>query len=458
MNHLWNLVRKELKELLTPSSIASILVMVIVFMALGSLIGSEIDDSTDAQSFGYVNLDTDVSENSYSLNAIAEIRQYYVDQDLDPDEYMFEFPASVLDSNDKTLNAMSDAGIDTLIIFSDDFSSNIASWEPGETTVKKGDINVIWNQTDTGVFSSLSTMTATTMVALINSSVSETLIIDISSSPLDETDVAYINNPVSLVGYSTFLNGEVHDNVTPTDIYSAMSTQTMFVPIIIMLVIIMIGSILISSMGNEKENKTLETLLTLPVKRTTIVSGKLVGSAIAGLIMGALYMVGMYFYIDGMSGATSTGVTMASLGLTLSTLDWVIVMVFMFLAILCALGICMILGAFAKNYKAAQTYIMPVSVLAMIPMFVTMFTSFDALPAVLQAAIFAIPFSHPMMIMQNLMFNNTTMIIGGLVYLTAFAAVMIYITVRLYKSDILLTGMMKKKHRFGTLSLRNKSE
>ncbi|MFA7149554.1 MAG: hypothetical protein WC067_00875, partial [Candidatus Methanomethylophilaceae archaeon] len=199
MNHLWNLVRKELKELLTPSSIASILVMVIVFMALGSLIGSEIDDSTDAQSFGYVNLDTDVSENSYSLNAIAEIRQYYVDQDLDPDEYMFEFPASVRDSNDKTLNAMSDAGIDTLIIFSDDFSSNIASWEPGETTVKKGDINVIWNQTDTGVFSSLSTMTATTMVALINSSVSETLIIDISSSPLDETDVAYINNPVSLV-------------------------------------------------------------------------------------------------------------------------------------------------------------------------------------------------------------------------------------------------------------------
>jgi len=225
-----------------------------------------------------------------------------------------------------------------------------------------------------------------------------------------------------------------------------------------MLVIIMIGSILISSMGNEKENKTLETLLTLPVKRTTIVSGKLVGSAIAGLVMGALYMVGMYFYIDGLSGVTSTGVTMESLGLTLSTFDWIIVMVFMFLAILCALGICMILGAFAKNYKAAQTYIMPVSVLAMIPMFVTMFTSFDALPAVLQAAIFAIPFSHPMMIMQNLMFDNTAMIISGLVYLMIFAATMIYITVRLYKSDILLTGLMKKKHKFGKISFKNKGE
>ncbi|MFA6680014.1 MAG: ABC transporter permease, partial [Candidatus Methanomethylophilaceae archaeon] len=440
----------------TPSSIASILVMVIVFMALGSLIGSEVDDSMATQSFGYVNLDTDVSEDSYSLNAIDDIRQYYIDQDLDPDEYMFELPASALESDEKKLAAMNDAGIDTLIIFNSDFSYNIGSWEPGATAVKRGQITVIWNQTDTGVFSSLSTVTATTMVALINSSVSETLIIDNSS--MDETDVAYVNNPVTLLGYSTFLNGQAHENVTPTDIYSAMSTQTMFVPIIIMLVIIMIGSILISSMGNEKENKTLETLLTLPVKRTTIVSGKLVGSAIAGLVMGALYMVGMYFYIDGLSGVTSTGVTMESLGLTLSTFDWIIVMVFMFLAILCALGICMILGAFAKNYKAAQTYIMPVSVLAMIPMFVTMFTSFDALPAVLQAAIFAIPFSHPMMIMQNLMFDNTAMIISGLVYLMIFAATMIYITVRLYKSDILLTGLMKKKHKFGKISFKNKGE
>ena len=223
----------------------------------------------------------------------------------------------------------------------------------------------------------------------------------------------------------------------------------MFVPLIVMLIIVMIGSIVISSMGNEKENKTLETLLTLPVSRITIVAGKLIGSTIAGLVMGMLYMVGMYFYINGISGTGTSDVSIESLGLSLSVFDWIIVTAFMFLSIICALGICMILGALAKNYKAAQTYIMPISILAVIPMFVTMFSSIDSLPGFAQVLMFLIPFTHPMVIMQNLMFGNTLWIVGGAIYLIAFTLVTFYITVRIYNSDILITGVRlgKKKKK-----------
>ena len=207
----------------------------------------------------------------------------------------------------------------------------------------------------------------------------------------------------------------------------------------------MIGSIVISSIGNEKENKTMETLLTLPINRTTIVSGKLIGASISGLIMGALYMVGMYFYINGVMITTGDGVSLESLGLTLDVLDWIMVIATMFLAIICALGMCMILGAFAKNYKAAQTYVLPISVLALIPMFITMFGSYGELPMILQVLLFIIPFTHPMVVMQNLMFGNMAMVFGGLAYLLVFAFAMIYVTVRLYKSDILLTGIILKK-------------
>ena len=87
---------------------------------------------------------------------------------------------------------------------------------------------------------------------------------------------------------------------------------------------------------------------------------------------------------SGIATTSSGGVSIESLGLSLSLVDWVVVTTFMFLSIICALGICMILGALAKNYKAAQTYIMPISILAVIPMFVTMFSSIDQMPAFAQ--------------------------------------------------------------------------
>jgi ABC-2 type transport system permease protein len=197
-------------------------------------------------------------------------------------------------------------------------------------------------------------------------------------------------------------------------------------------------------MGSEKENKTLETLLTLPMSRTTIVSGKLLAAAFVGLIYGMAYMVGMSFYVGGIMGSAG-GVDLKDYGLSIGLVDWALIAIMIFLAIFCALGICMILGAFTKNFKASQTMILPISILAMIPMFITMFSSWNDLPGVAQAILFAIPFSHPMMVMNNLMFGDMTLVFAGIAYLVVFTIVIIMITVRLYKSDILLTGIGQTK-------------
>jgi len=105
----------------------------------------------------------------------------------------------------------------------------------------------------------------------------------------------------------------------------------------------------------------------------------------------------------------------------------------------------MLLGAFAKNYKTAQMYLAPISALAMIPMFVTMFSNYGELPSLFQVLLFAIPFTHPMMAVQNMMFSNTVLVYGGLAYVAVFALIVIYLTVRVYKSDILITGLIRKR-------------
>jgi len=105
----------------------------------------------------------------------------------------------------------------------------------------------------------------------------------------------------------------------------------------------------------------------------------------------------------------------------------------------------MLLGTFAKNYKSAQTLTFPITMLAMIPMFLTMFADFDTLPLALKGFLFAIPFSHPMMAPRALMFNDYLLVLGGIVYVTIFAIVTIAIVVWVFKTDRLLTGSTKKK-------------
>jgi len=129
----------------------------------------------------------------------------------------------------------------------------------------------------------------------------------------------------------------------------------------------------------------------------------------------------------------------------LTMTDYAILMLSMFLAIVCALGICMILGAFAKNYKSAQTMTMPLSIMAMLPMFVIMFSGWYGSGMIIKGVTFVIPFSHPMIAVQSLMFGDYSLVFAGIAYMAVFAAVAILITVRLYGSDILITGLGQSK-------------
>ncbi|MCL2891110.1 MAG: ABC transporter permease [Methanomassiliicoccaceae archaeon] len=445
MNHLWNLVRKELKELLTPASIIPIIAIAVIFASMGTMIGSEVDRASEAPTIGILSGDSGV----YYDDAVGYIEDFYINAlgVADPSERITILdPALYTVITGGNANAvrdtMEEAGVNILLVFDSEYSNNITNIAGGGAPWKQGTIYVYWNDVEMGLFGSVSTAVVAQMIAYVNTMTAKVIIEDLGGA----ADPIYIQFPVAGPANRTVFNGEIFDDITPADISGALQSQSMLMPILIMVIITMIGGMIISSMGNEKENKTLETLLTLPVKRTTIVSGKLIGSAIAGLLFGLVYLFGMYMYTNSLAQGTGA-LSLSSLGLTLSVADWGVVALVIFLGIMCALGMCMVLGAFVKNYKAAQTLTLPIGVLAMIPMFVTMFSDFSTLPQFVQVALFAIPFTHPMMIMNNLMLGNTFMIYAGLGYLLLFSTLMIYITVRIYKSDILLTGLVKKERR-----------
>ena len=437
MSHMTSIIRKEVRELLTPGSVISVLVMVVLFAGLGGLIGGEVDSAAELPTFGFV---VDEDGNYYDGWNPYDVLCNETNYGAEADSKIILMDSAYGD-DEAILAEMREKGI-TSVLALPDADSFRESMTNGTQVIMKQ----YYLYEPTGLFGTVSSSVLSSVVSILNTSLSQ----EIMSSAGTGLDYDFVTNPIvsGTNDVSTIVDGEVHTGITPSDISNEITSQTLMIPIVIMIIIMMVGSIVISSMGSEKENKTLETLLTMPIKRTSIVSGKIVAAAIVGLVYGLAYMVGMSIYMGSMTGtiAGSSSVNLEDLGMSLDILDWFLIMVSMFLAIVCALGICMILGAFAKNYKSAQTMTMPLSILAMIPMFIIMFTGWYGSGGVLQAITFAIPFSHPMMAMQALMYGDMTLVLGGIAYMAVFALVSILITVRLYNSDILITGLGQNKY------------
>ena len=423
MSHMTSIIRKEVRELLTPGSVISVLVMVVLFAGLGGLIGGEVDSAAELPTFGFV---VDEDGNYYDGWNPYDVLCNETNYGAEADSKIILMDSAYGD-DEAILAEMREKGITSVLALPDADSFRESMTNGTQVTMKQ-----YYLYEPTGLFGTVSSSVLSSVVSILNTSLSQ----EIMSSAGTGLDYDFVTNPIvsGTNDVSTIVDGEVHTGITPSDISNEITSQTLMIPIVIMIIIMMVGSIVISSMGSEKENKTLETLLTMPIKRT--------------LVYGLAYMVGMSIYMGSMTGtiAGSSSVNLEDLGMSLDILDWFLIMVSMFLAIVCALGICMILGAFAKNYKSAQTMTMPLSILAMIPMFIIMFTGWYGSGGVLQAITFAIPFSHPMMAMQALMYGDMTLVLGGIAYMAVFALVSILITVRLYNSDILITGLGQNKY------------
>lgn len=412
MSALTNIIGKEIKELMTPATFLPIIIMAILFGSMGSTMGNIEEELDEPPIIGLI----DADEGKFSNLAVSVFQN--------GGDVIFE--SSNISDKQKALDELNKNGGAALVIINEDFSEDILQG-------KIGQIEVYWIMKGAGLLDSISSTVLEELINYVNTNITRELI---SSN-------ASINATTALTptfkNETTYFKGKELKGLSPADISNILGAQSTFIPVIIMIIIIMAGQMVISSMALEKENKTLETLLTLPVKRTSIVAGKIIASAIIGLILAVIYMFGLGYYMMAfqMGGSESL---LVDYNLTLGGSDLVLIGVSIFVTLIAALALCMLLGTMAKNFKSAQTLTFPVAMMALIPMFITMFKDFDTLPTALKGILFGIPFSHPMMAPRALIFDDYIMVIGGIVYVAIFAIIMIALTVWVFKTDRLLTG------------------
>jgi ABC-2 type transport system permease protein len=248
---------------------------------------------------------------------------------------------------------------------------------------------------------------------------------------------------------SSIIKGEIQPNVDPSLLSQLMFSQSIALPITIMILLTYSMQIAATSVAMEKEEKTLETLLTLPVDRFAILMGKLSSSAIVAGIGAVAYMLGYSYLLGSALSGVSTGTTvdLAELGLVPSALGYALLGITLFVTLLSGLALAVIMSAFAEDVRGATALVGYIYPLIFIPALALMYIDINSLPLLLRIVFFAIPYSQPVIASKAVVAGDYITVVLGIVYVAAFTLVVMYVASRLFATEKILTAKIKVRRR-----------
>lgn len=137
----------------------------------------------------------------------------------------------------------------------------------------------------------------------------------------------------------------------------------------VIMIVVMVGVIIVpDATSGEKERGTLETILTFPIKSSELVVGKYLATAIMSFLVGvAAYLLSIPTFSIGNKLFESY----ESVTFTTEFGFIILAILVIFLVSLLSAGVCMALAGKAKTYKEAQSSLQMISVLPMIPYFLS---------------------------------------------------------------------------------------
>jgi len=401
-----NMLVKELKELMRDPKIflGMIVIPLIMFPLLGGIIGFSMQTAQEsAQRAVVLVVNHDSGPNSTQfisyLNSSLNVIRIDVTTPVNVSVLMNQYNAT-----------------DAVEIPSD-FSENVTSKQPVA-------VNFYSVFTGSGI---LETVTPSTIDALV------------------EQYNRYLAPDVVVPEKSVIIKGTIVEGVDPRLLSNLMISQAIAMPITMIILLSYSMQIAATSVAMEKEEKTLETLLTLPMDRFSILMGKLSGSIVVAGVGAVAYMIGFNFYMGSFTGAipAGTSVDLASLGLVPSLFGYLLVGISLFVTLLSALALAVIVSAFVEDVRNAQSLIGYIYPFVFIPSLALIYLDLNSLPFWLRLVFYAIPFSHPIIASKAVVMGDYLTAIIGIVYVAAFTLVVMYVASRLFATEKILTAKLK---------------
>lgn len=164
MSHITTIMKKEIREMLSPGSVASILIMVVLFAGMGGLIGGEVEKAAALPEFGYI------GEKEYGYDGTTTPWTPYK---FLTDTYGDEAGKITYLGNgsDDIAKMMQEMGISSVIALPSEEEFRSLMSEGKQITVLQ-----YYIYEPTGMFGSVSSTVMTSIVSLLNSNLSAKLI------------------------------------------------------------------------------------------------------------------------------------------------------------------------------------------------------------------------------------------------------------------------------------------
>ncbi|RLF16745.1 MAG: hypothetical protein DRJ66_02650 [Thermoprotei archaeon] len=424
MSALSNLVYKELKELFRDPKfvIGMIVVSLVIFPLLSKMFTYSIESTKKATTITIGIVDFDKGYFSKNLK-----------------DYLKSVPnVKIVESPNISTLTNSSEEISAIIVIPKGFSHNITSNSRAYLRV----FTVIRR------FSLIQGSSSASVISILNSykRYLSTLLLKMN---LPDVDPLAVLDPL-LIQEGTFIKGELF-NIPSSTLFQLMTMYYVVIPYSMMFLLIIAIQIAATSMASEKERKTLETLLTLPISRSTIFLGKLIGSAIVALIGSAAYMAGFMYYMKSLIEVQAQGLAsysmLSKLGLLPSKISFILLGAIVVMTLLSSISLALCLGSFAESVQSAQSISGMLAPFIFLPSLFTLFVDISLLPLPLKLILYAIPFTHISTATRAALENAYGKLILILLYLTTFTAIVLYITARLFSMEekILASRLFRRR-------------
>lgn len=248
---------------------------------------------------------------------------------------------------------------------------------------------------------------------------------------------------------STIIKGEIQEGIDPATLSSLTLSQSIALPATLMIMLTYAMQIAATSVAMEKEEKTLETLLTVPVDRFAILMGKLSSTIIVAGVAAVTVLVGYNYMLSSLTVGISTvpTVDLVALGLIPSALGYALLGVSLFITLLSALALAVIVSAFSEDVRGAQALVGYLYPVIFIPALALIYLDINTLPIALKVVLYAIPFSQPIIASKAIIFGDYSTVVFGIIYVAVFTVVIMYIASRLFATEKILTTKLKFRLR-----------
>jgi len=407
-----NILVKEIKELVRDPKVllAMLIVPLIMFPVLGGIMGYSMQSAREqAEKTALLVVDNDGwywSKNfTEYLNSFVKV--FVVN--------------NITLNNTVTLKLLSDHNATQLIEIPSGFSANMTEYKNGNITIN-ATVNFYGVFSGGGIFQEVGSAIIDDLVSGFNRLVAPNAVYTFKSA---------------------IIKGEIQKNVDPSMLSRLMLSQAIAMPITIMILLTYSMSIAATSVAMEKEEKTLETLLTLPMDRFAILMGKLSGSILIAAVGAVAYMIGFNYYMGSFTASFGATLDLVSVGLAPSLFGYLLLGVSLFVTLLSALALAVIMSAFSEDVRGAQSLVGNITPIIIIPALVLMYVDVTSLPIALKIFLYALPFSHPIIAAKAVTMGDYLTVAFGIAYVAIFTFVIMYAASRLFATEKILTAKLK---------------